>query len=99
MCDLTLHFVSLQTSDEAVSDLSSLSDESTNERHSFEDQIAQAVVSKVCFLCVKSTHWRRNTNSPEYPTNCLYNNTRCSPAEKSIFFTFDSKLKVFTDSF
>ncbi|XP_025093425.1 uncharacterized protein LOC112563549 isoform X6 [Pomacea canaliculata] len=35
------------TSDEAVSDLSSLSDESTNERHSFEDQIAQAVVSKI----------------------------------------------------
>lgn len=55
MWDLTLHFVYLQTSDEAVSDLSSLSDESTNERHSFEDQIAQAVVSKVCFLSLLDT--------------------------------------------
>ena len=36
-----------QTSDEAVSDLSSLSDDSANDRHAFEDQIAQAVVSKV----------------------------------------------------
>ncbi|KAK7506218.1 hypothetical protein BaRGS_00002330 [Batillaria attramentaria] len=35
------------TSDEAVSDLSSLSDDSTGDRHSFEDQIAQAVVSKI----------------------------------------------------
>ncbi|XP_076459108.1 uncharacterized protein LOC143292571 isoform X2 [Babylonia areolata] len=35
------------TSDEAVSDLSSLSDDSGNDRHAFEDQIAQAVVSKI----------------------------------------------------
>lgn len=35
------------TSDEAVSDLSSLSDDSASDRHSFEDQIAQAVVSKI----------------------------------------------------
>ena len=35
-----------QTSDEAVSDLSSLSDES-GEQKSFEDQIAQAVIAKV----------------------------------------------------
>ncbi|XP_076468441.1 uncharacterized protein LOC143299094 isoform X2 [Babylonia areolata] len=35
------------TSDEAVSDLSSLSDDSSNERHAFEDQLAQAVVSKI----------------------------------------------------
>ncbi|KAL8558811.1 hypothetical protein ACOMHN_046393 [Nucella lapillus] len=35
------------TSDEAVSDLSSLSDDSGNDRHAFEDQLAQAVVSKI----------------------------------------------------
>ncbi|KAH9498567.1 hypothetical protein Btru_007408 [Bulinus truncatus] len=35
------------TSDEAVSDLSSLSDESTNDQNSYEDLIAQAVVTKL----------------------------------------------------
>ena len=39
--------LSFQTSDEAVSDLSSLSDES-GEQKSYEDQIAQAVIAKVC---------------------------------------------------
>ncbi|XP_048237941.1 titin homolog isoform X5 [Haliotis rufescens] len=35
------------TSDEAVSDLSSLSDDSGGDQNSFEDQIAQAIVSKI----------------------------------------------------
>lgn len=46
------------TSDEAVSDLSSLSDDSASDRHSFEDQIAQAVVSKIL-----ENHRREVSNS------------------------------------
>jgi len=39
--------VYLQTSDEAVSDLSSLSDDDSENQKSFEDQVAQAVIGKV----------------------------------------------------
>ena len=42
-----------QTSDEAVSDLSSLSEDSTDHK-SFEEQIAQAVIARVCMTMLFS---------------------------------------------
>ncbi|XP_036361691.1 titin isoform X3 [Octopus sinensis] len=60
------------TSDEAVSDLSSLSDDSFEGHHSYEDQLAQAVVSKVVEnqrmkdLTIHSGPLDKNSIIPDY---------------------------------
>ncbi|XP_067687580.1 uncharacterized protein [Haliotis asinina] len=62
------------TSDEAVSDLSSLSDDSGGDQNSFEDQIAQAIVSKIL-----ENHRREVSESLDQPDGRYsyggYNNT------------------------
>ncbi|XP_041374270.1 myopalladin-like [Gigantopelta aegis] len=57
------------TSDEAVSDLSSLSDESGQEQNSFEDQIAQVIVSKLL-----EGHQKDQTHRYTNPKGRLPNN-------------------------
>ncbi|KAL8563945.1 hypothetical protein ACOMHN_059375 [Nucella lapillus] len=59
------------TSDEAVSDLSSLSDDSANDRHAFEDQLSQAVVSKIIENHRRDVHHGLRNERHHLSDSCL----------------------------
>lgn len=97
-------FTILQTSDEAVSDLSSLSDDSCDHQvKSFEDQLAHAVVARVSLNTgfgppPHPTHTEFITLSPKYQINIrLKRKIRLLLKQILVHYTLPFKLQNFLE--